>query len=326
MSNVSGSSRLGAGSRANGAIIDTVQRRSADRLAKIAFIAVSVTLTPVVYVVAATLIDWWLAAGLALVAGLGIAAVVWLIVRIWPVLRMIWYWAGELTVLGLLVAGYWALTLVTPVWVAAMFTALAVGLPLVIPGSRRFVARWVWCAISRHRLRVCFATFIRVNRRGSLPLILWARPTRAGERVWVALRPGLSLEDMTTESGLDRLAVGCWAHEVRLSRAWRRLAPVIRVDITRRNPLATTVASPLTTLIPAIGPAVPDQRVPVSVDTAGLDLPGVPEPPTTTTAGSAATAPATAAVSPRRKPSPRPRPDTVTRSGAAGEDDINDWI
>jgi hypothetical protein len=320
MSNASGTSRLGAGSRANGAIIDTVQRRSADRLAKIAFIVVWATLTPTIYVIAATVTDWWLAAALAVAGGLVIAAVVWLVVLIWPVLRMVWYWAGELAALGLLLAGYWALTLAMPAWAAGLLTVLALGMPVAVPASRRFLTRWAWCAISRHRLRVCFATFIRVNRRGSLPLILLARPTPAGERVWVALRPGLSLEDMTTESGLDRLAVGCWAHEVRLSRAWRRLAPVIRVDITRRNPLSGTVTSPLTTLIPTTSTANGTTRAPVSFDVAGLDLPGVPDQPPASH-GATVTAPAW------RKPSPRPRNGAPTAAPApASEDDPNEWI
>lgn len=135
----------------------------------------------------------------------------------------------------------------------------------------------------------------------------------------MCLRPGLSLEDMTTESGLDRLAVGCWAHEVRLSRAWRRFALVIRVDITRRNPLSGTVSSPLTVLVPTITGALHRTRNPVSVDPAGLDLPGVPDQPSP-----ASTGPASA----RRPSAPRPRPGhTPTAPPAAVPgDDLHEWI
>jgi hypothetical protein len=55
--------------------------------------------------------------------------------------------------------------------------------------SRRFVYAWSWCLVVRHRLRLCFATLVRSQvrvtggRPAALPLLLWARPTLAGERV-----------------------------------------------------------------------------------------------------------------------------------------------
>ena len=56
----------------------------------------------------------------------------------------------------------------------------------------RHIIAVAWCLIVRHRIRTCFAQFIISNQSGSLPLILWARPTPVGERVWVWLRTGLS--------------------------------------------------------------------------------------------------------------------------------------
>ncbi len=81
---------------------------------------------------------------------------------------------------------------------------------------------------------------------GCLPLILVARPTPAGERVWVWLRPGLDLSDLDGKTG--KLAVACWAGEVRVVRASARYAALIRVDITRRDPLTGLVRSPLARL------------------------------------------------------------------------------
>lgn len=107
---------------------------------------------------------------------------------------------------------------------------------------------WLRCVVVRHRLRLCFAQFVRAvsrTRSGSLPLILWARPTPAGERVWVWvwLRPGLDLTDL--EGKTSKFAVACWAGEVRVVRASERYAALLRVDIARRDPPTAEVLSPL---------------------------------------------------------------------------------
>jgi hypothetical protein len=129
----------------------------------------------------------------------------------------------------------------------------------------------------RHRLRVCFAGFVRTANRlnpATMPLILVARPTPAGERVWVWLRPGLDLEDL--EGKTNKIAVTCWAGEVRVVRASARYAALIRIDITHRDPLTGEVRSPLTdwfgrrhaSAVP-VWPGLPPL---------GLDLDDVPEP------------------------------------------------
>jgi hypothetical protein len=55
--------------------------------------------------------------------------------------------------------------------------------------NRRFPGALAWCQISRHRIRTCFYEFIITSRTGTLPLILGARPTPAGERLWVFCAP-----------------------------------------------------------------------------------------------------------------------------------------
>jgi hypothetical protein len=150
------------------------------------------------------------------------------------------------------------------------------------------VSAWSWCLVVRHRLRLCFATLVRSQLRvaggrpPSLPLLLWARPTPAGERVWLWLRPGLSLDDLDGKAGL--IAVACIAKQVRLTAASERYAALLRVDIARRDPLADPIDSPLALLIPSlrtnenaevpVSPAVP----PVGLELADIEEPQVPEP------------------------------------------------
>jgi hypothetical protein len=133
----------------------------------------------------------------------------------------------------------------------------------------------VWCGIVRHRLRLCFAAFIASQRSGSTPLILLARPTAAGERVWVWLRTGLAISDL--ENRLDRLATGCWAAECRVVPASSRYAALVRLDITRRNPLRGLVGSPLPGLVPTVTDASTGSPVRAPK---GLDLPDVTDPDT----------------------------------------------
>jgi hypothetical protein len=109
-----------------------------------------------------------------------------------------------------------------------------------------------------------------------MPLILLARPTPAGERVWVWLRPGLDLSDL--EGRIPKLAVACWASQARVVHASKRFAALIRVDLARRDPLVTGVASPLPGLVD-----LPDDFEPHNLrdqDTipSALDLADVPDP------------------------------------------------
>ena len=127
-----------------------------------------------------------------------------------------------------------------------------------------------WCLITRHRIRTCFSEFIITNRTGSLPLILWAIPTPVGERVWIWLRPGLSLDDLLGR--LDKIAVACWATAATAEAASSGNAAFIRLDLKRRDALTGTITSPLLEAIKAGNP--PALRDPVPVPTA-LDLPQV---------------------------------------------------
>jgi hypothetical protein len=206
--------------------------------------------------------------------GLAVGLVVAVLVRVWPVLRAIWWWAAEITVAVVVVGGSSLLARLTVPAVAIGLLLVVTGTVAVFPPVRRFVTAWTWCAVVRHRLRLAFAEVIRSGNRsrpGLLPLILVARPTLAGERVWLWLRPGLSLEQL--EGKLGDLAVACLANQVRLTRACDRYAALLRVDVSRRDPLTGTVGSPLVELLKGweYSPA------PVSPAPVGLDLDDVPE-------------------------------------------------
>jgi len=212
--------------------------------------------------------------------GVGVGAVAGVVagvvVRVWPVLRVVWHWGTELVVTGVVVAGFvWVARVVHPV-AAAGVLVVVVGVVVGVGPVRRRVVPVVWCVVVRHRLRVVFADVIRSSGRSrpaGLPLILWVRPTPAGERAWLWLRPGTELADLTDR--VSRIAVTCWAKHARVVACSPRRAALVRVDLTRRDPLAGVVVSPLLRLVPDWAAA----KGPVSTGSApvGLDLGDVPE-------------------------------------------------
>jgi hypothetical protein len=225
-----------------------------------------------------------LALPIAFVAGLS----VWTLVRIWPVLRMLWWWTPEISAAMALVYGWIALANATPAWLTLAVMAPVVGIPAAVPAIRRRVTALAWCFIVRHRLRVCFSQFIIANKSGSLPLILWARPTPVGERVWVYLRPGLSLKKL--QDRLDEIAVTCHADSALVDLASNSgKAAYLRFDIKRREVLTAKVNSPLPGVIDTDDMPF-TYTAPTDVPT-GLDLPDVPAESPLVTASKSATGP-----------------------------------
>ena len=101
-----------------------------------------------------------------------------------------------------------------------------------------------WCVLARHRLqRLCYEARLH-TRSGRLPLILWTRPTKVGERTWVLCRAGICAEDF--EAHLGELRAACYARDARVTRN-RRWSHLITIDIIRRDTLAAReiIASPL---------------------------------------------------------------------------------
>ena len=306
-------SNRGSG-RGNGTItvIQEPVMRAYRRKAKIVFYVTWVITAVLAATVAAS--RWHpiiaLLAGLACGYILGAAAGV--IVAAWPVLRAIWWWAPETVITGSLVFGWIELADHTTLPYRLAVTAAIVGVPAAIRPVRTRLHQVTWCLVTRHRIRTSFSEFIIKNRTGSLPLILWARPTPVGERVWIWLRPGLSIDDLLDR--LDKIAVACWATAALAEAASASNAAFVRLDIKRRDVLTGTITSPLLDMIKSGSPAA--ERDTAELPTA-LDLPQV----------------AASEVTPIR-PTPLKRPDhprtpapaSSPAPAASDGSDITDWI
>ncbi|NES26277.1 hypothetical protein GCE86_27650 [Micromonospora terminaliae] len=293
-------------------VIEAKVHRSSARNARLAFILTAVIVGLLAAVVAASYIHPILALFLGALIGVPLGAAVWVLVRIWPVLRLLWWWTPEIGITTLLGAGWVQLANYTPMPVTFAVVALVVGVPAALPACRRALVAWTWCFVVRHRLRVCFAQFIIANQSGSLPLILWAKPTPVGERVWVYLRPGLSLADL--EGRLDRIAVACHASTALIERASDGNAAYLRFDLKRREVLTATVGSPLVDVIDPATPATdrPAPAVPTALDLPDVDVPTITLP----TQGKPA----------QKKPPATANGSKPAASSSTPEDDISDWI
>ncbi|MDQ7910207.1 hypothetical protein RB614_37500 [Phytohabitans sp. ZYX-F-186] len=261
-------------------MVDPPVSASYARKARVAFFAVSSVVGVSTAAVSAVFLHPVLAVALGVVAGLVCGVPAALVTLAWPVLRVLWWWSFEAVIVAFVVLGPALLADLTHPLLALGFVLALAGVCALARPVRCWLVAWSWCLVVRHRLRVCFADVIRSsatrNRSAVLPLILWARPTPAGERVWVWLRPGLDQSDLEGKTG--KVAVSCWAGEARIVRASPRFAALVRVDLTRRDPLAGTIASPLAVFI---GHIRNEAATPVSpaVPPVGLDLADVPEVP-----------------------------------------------
>jgi len=163
-----------------------------------------------------------------------------------------WRWRTELTILAAITAVVWRLSLlITVPWAGAV-----VGLVLVVIGVLPWTRRRFWCLLARHRIqRLCYEARLH-TRSGRLPLVLWVRPTKVGERLHLLCRAGICAEDFQAHIG--ELRAACYAREARVTRN-TRWSHLVTIDIIRHDTLAAsnTVTSPLTaTVIPL--PARPD--------------------------------------------------------------------
>ncbi len=155
-----------------------------------------------------------------------------------------WRWRTELLTLSSLAVIFWRLdTWTNLTWAAIILTGLA-GLVLAVPHSRRFITRRFWCVLARHRIqRLCYEARLH-TRSGRLPVIVWIRPTKVGERAWVLCRAGICAEDFDARIG--ELRAACYARDARVTRN-RRHSHLITLDIIRHDTLAARelIKSPL---------------------------------------------------------------------------------
>ena len=172
-----------------------------------------------------------------------------------------WRWRTELLIASAAGAAIWRLSRdMSLTWAAITLGGIVLGL-LAIPGPRRFTVRRFWCVLARHRIqRLCYEARLH-TRAGRLPLVLWTRPTKVGERARVLCRAGICAEDF--EAHIGELRAACYAREARVTRN-RQWSQLVTIDIIRRDTLAAGrhVPSPLTTTRrPAPEPPPPEPPV-----------------------------------------------------------------
>lgn len=231
-------------------------------------------------------------------------------------------WRAELVVCAVLTVYLVWLTGQTSndvVQVAAVFGPIA--LLLVIGPTRRFVLSRFWCVLDRHRIRTCLrnARYRTMTLDGALPFMLWARPSKTGERIWVWTRAGSSGDDL--ESVLGYIAPACYAREARLHRT--KMSTLVAVDVVRRDPLGKPkpVDSPLARLSAlAQGTAtVPEGTEPITAATVTA-IPAQDRHQTPARATGDA-APARSSRKPASAPAPVSKPAVIV-----GGEDLSDYI
>ena len=159
-----------------------------------------------------------------------------------------WRWRTELTLFAAALTGYVRLTLaITALWAAVTFAAL-ITVALVVPHSRRFLAKRAWCVISRHRLQRAFYETRMHTRAGRLPLILWIRPTKVGERAWILCRAGVCADDF--DACKAEIGAACYAREARVIRN-KKWSHFVTLDVIRHDPLTAQVIIPSRVIPPA---------------------------------------------------------------------------
>jgi hypothetical protein len=109
--------------------------------------------------------------------------------------------------------------------------ALAAGLAAANGAVRRWAIARLWCVITPHRVRTCFAQSWITNRAGQIPAIMRTTARPFGERVAVWCRAGTSFEDI--ESARALLTAACWAVDVVPARS-NRFAQLVYLDVIRR--------------------------------------------------------------------------------------------
>lgn len=168
-----------------------------------------------------------------------------------------WRWLPDILVGGTVLIGagiaYYQLTkfrgydeqhLPLPWWAALAVILLPFAVLAAIPHSRRaFLVMW-WLNVTRHRLRSYMAQNQIRNRDGRLPWLICIYPTKVGERAFMWLPAGLSIQDITDEE--DSLGATCYAREGHADVPNKNYAHIVRMDIHRRDLLETQDKVPST--------------------------------------------------------------------------------
>jgi hypothetical protein len=186
----------------------------------------------------------------------------------WPVLvaSVLIRWRAEIALFTAFVVGMAWLRREAGPAVAWLIAGGVLVVIVVVPQTRWFAFTRFWCLVDRHRLRTCLreARARTMNLGGALPFMLWARPTKTGERIWMWCRAGSSAGDL--EAALEYIAPACYAREARVHKV-RKLSTLFAVDVVRRDPLdkSTPIDSPLAKVASLFGgKATGGQAEPIS--------------------------------------------------------------
>jgi hypothetical protein len=173
-----------------------------------------------------------------------------------------WRWRTELAVLIFLITALIALSFISPLsgpasslalllhvtqcplWVSCLIwgtaeLAVLIGVLFCLPVTCRFIVARCWCVLARHRFqRLCWEARLH-TRAGRLPVVLWVRPTKVGERLFVLCRAGIAAEDFEQHTG--ELRAACYARDARVTRN-TRWSHLVTIDIIRRDTLSASHA------------------------------------------------------------------------------------
>ena len=232
-----------------------------------------------------------------------------------------WRWRTELVAFAAVVYVWTLLNGPLGYEGALIAITFVVTVVFTVPHSRRLAWPRVMCVVSRHRLRTCLSQLAVTNRDGRLPWIVWIRPTPVGERAWLWMITGLSVDDIKNRT--EALSAACWARETRIERA-RTRAMFVRVDVIRRDPLTTPepIDNPLmdgTRHVQAVEPAQVIDLI--NTKRTATNRRPLPTPTTTVSTEGTKALPIKTTTGPDKDTEPD-RPRIVTRHG----EDVSDYV
>src|SRR4051794_37844270 len=138
------------------AVVETPVSISYARKARITFLAVAAVVGASTAMVLAVFAPPVLAVLGGMLTGLMCGFVAAVLVRSWPVLRVLWWWSFEITLGAAVVLVPSSLARATRPWVALAAIALVLAGCVLVGSVRRWLSAWSWCPVVRHRLRLCF--------------------------------------------------------------------------------------------------------------------------------------------------------------------------
>ena len=126
----------------NVTVIEARVHRSSERNARLAFFVTLFTVGLLAATVAASYIHPILAIFVGAAIGAVTAGIVWALVRVWPVLRLLWWWTPEISLALTVIYGFTALAHHTTTLMRPLVVVLVVGVPAALPWTRATSSPW----------------------------------------------------------------------------------------------------------------------------------------------------------------------------------------